>query len=52
MKIVWVLLQTTRELTDSELGTSQLRLKKLFCLLTSESDCLRENFNNATQMSI
>ena len=33
-------------------GTDQLRLRKSFCLLTSESDCLRKNFNNATQMSL
>ena len=58
MKIVWVLLQTTRELDliyvfeplIESLGTGQLRLKKSFCLLTSECDCLRNNFNNATQI--
>ena len=63
MKIVWVLLlilQTTRELNliyvfeslIQSLGTGQLRLRKSFCLLTSEGDCLRKNFNNATQMAI
>ena len=60
MRIVWLLLQTTREpnliyvfeLLIQSLGMGQLRLRKSFCLLTSESDCLRKNFNNATQMSL
>ena len=56
MKIVWVLLQTTRELNlfyvfellIQSLGTGQLRLRKSSCLLTSENiDCLQKNFNNA-----
>ena len=34
------------------LGTDWLRLRKSFCLLTSESDRLRKNFNNAAQMSL
>ena len=58
MKIVWVLLQTTRELNliyvfeplIQSLGTGQLRLRKSFCLLTFESDSLRKNFDNTTQM--
>ena len=60
MKIVWVLLQTTRELNLSyvfepliqSLGTGKLRLRKSSCLLTSESDCLQKNFNNAIKMSL
>ena len=55
MKIVWVLLQTMRELNlfyvfeplIQSLGMGQLRLRKLLCLLTSEGDCLRKNLNNA-----
>ena len=59
MKIVWVLLQTTRELnsiyvfraTDSVVGNGPAKMKKIrFCLLTSEGDCLRKNFNNAPHM--
>ena len=50
MKIVWVLLQTTRELNlfyvfeplIQSLGTGELRLKKI--VLSSD---LRKNFNNA-----
>ena len=62
MKIVWVLLQTIRELnliyvfraTDSVAGNglAEKKQRKSFCLLTSESDCLRKNFNNAAQMSL
>ena len=60
MKIVWVLLQTTRQLNliyvfeplIQSLGMGQPRLRKSFCLPTSESDCFRKNFNNATQMSL
>ena len=45
MKIVWVLLQTTRELSSfyvfepliQSLGTGQLRLRKSSCLLISET---------------
>ena len=55
MKIVWVLLQTTRELNllyvfrplIQSLGTGQLRLRKSSCLSASESNCLQKNFNNA-----
>ena len=60
MEIVWLLLQITRELNlicvleplNQSLGTDHLRVRKSFCFLTSENDCLRKNFNNATQMSL
>ena len=54
MKTVWVLLQTTRELNliyvfEPLIGPAEM--KKI--VLTSESDCLRKNFNtDATKKSM